>query len=244
LAYAGTSEALDVSKIMIHRADMYVQNEAEQVFLDDLNKDLKAKFNKKIDKAKFKELKGITVDEVFASDERIDVWLTAKEAKAIGLIDKIVSLNPSEAKAFNEKMFSVAAIADSNKPEPNIPKPNSIMDIAKLKTEHPAVYAEVIALGVAQGVAQEKDRVEACLVFQEIDPVGVKAAIESGKPLSAKAMSEFTLKVVSAKKVDEIEKDSIGNPVVTAEVTAATKLSEKEKALASFEAAAKANLNL
>lgn len=74
------------------------------------------------------------------------------------------------------------------------------MDISKFRNEHPDVYAQVIALGVAQ----EKDRVEACMVFNEIDPAGVKAAIESGKPLSAKQMADFTLKAVSGKRAEDI----------------------------------------
>jgi hypothetical protein len=71
------------------------------------------------------------------------------------------------------------------------------MNLEKLKAEHPAIYAEAVAIGVKQGIAEEKDRVEACLVFNEVDPAGVKAAIEAGKPLSQKQMADFSLKALS-----------------------------------------------
>lgn len=75
----------------------------------------------------------------------------------------------------------------------------NIMTLDELKAKHPELYAEAIDKGEKQGIAKEKDRVKSCLVFAEIDLVGVKAAIESGEALTATAMAEFMLKTASKK---------------------------------------------
>jgi hypothetical protein len=112
------------------------------------------------------------------------------------------------------------------------------MTIEQLKAEHPALFAEVLALGIAK----EKDRVEACLAFIEVDAAGVKAAIESGKDLSQKQMADFALKAVSAGTLKAIEAGN-ANPVKTDE-TASKEKSEKEKELSAFEDSLRAELGL
>lgn len=207
LCYADDAEALDVAQITIHRggyADWVESNPAymTQGMIDSrdfMNKKLRRALESKIDVAKFEAMKGVTLDQIFSNDSRIDVTLTAAEAKKIGLINRVVNITPA-IKAEVESLYQMAAHVQPEavtKPtQPIITK----MDISKFRNEHPDVYAQVIALGVAQ----EKDRVEACMVFNEIDPAGVKAAIESGKPLSAKQMADFTLKAVSGKRAEDI----------------------------------------
>lgn len=41
------------------------------------------------------------------------------------------------------------------------------MDLSKLKTEHPAIYAEAVSIGIVQGVTQERERVEAHITMGE-----------------------------------------------------------------------------
>lgn len=234
LPFADTVECLDVSQIMLHRASMQCDTPEDKAFLDTVNSNLRTKLSAKIDGKKLKELKGVSIKDLFEKEEVIDLHLSAKEAKAIGLVDKINSVNPKELKAFNDKFYSVAA-----EQKTIIEKINTkiIMTIEKLKAENPDVYAQVLALGIAQ----EKDRVEACLAFNEIDPVGVKAAIESGKNLSQKQMSEFSLKAMSVKTLEAVKKDSPG-AITTDEVTA--EKTEKENAIAAFEKSLNAKLKL
>lgn len=206
IAFADDVEALDVSTIMLHRADMQVDNEGDQAFLDKVNNDLRRKLEAKIDKQKLKELKGITISDLFADDKRIDLYLSAKEAQQIGLVNKITKIVPKELSAFN-KMFAIAAEhnpKDENKP----PLKNNNMNLETLKAENPGLYNQIFALGVTQGIADEKDRVSACLVFNEIDPVAVKSAIESGKPLTQTQIAEFSLKAVSGKSLENVKKES------------------------------------
>lgn len=72
------------------------------------------------------------------------------------------------------------------------------MNISELKSQHPALYAEVLQEGVVQGISQERDRSGAWMAFHEIDPKKVKEGLASDKAPSATDLSEFQ---VSAMKV-------------------------------------------
>lgn len=186
--YSKDSECLNVSRFTFHRADMFVEDEQEQALLDGVNKDLKAQMLKKIDAAKWEEVTGTTIEQLFDPKTRIDVTLTGIQAKKVGLINRVINLTPEIEKslaAFNSKLFNVNQTTQTTK------KPN--MTIEQLKAENPAVYAEIIALGKAE----EKDRVESIMAFIEVDPAACKTAIESGKNLTQKQMSEFAIKAMS-----------------------------------------------
>ncbi len=226
--YAKTSEALNVSRFTFHRADMFVENEQEQALLDGVNKDLKAQMLKKIDADKWLEITGITIDQLFDPNTRIDVTLTGLQAKKVGLIDKVVNLTPEIEKsmaAFNTKLFNVSA---ENKSNNNNPKQNK-MTIEQLKAEHPGVYAEVIALGKSE----EKDRVESIMAFVEVDPSACKTAIESGKNLTQKQMSEFAIKAFSKDTVAAVTAES-AKPLATGEPDNTVK-TDKVKQIEAFE---------
>lgn len=236
LLFADNVTCLDVSKGVLHRADMYVSSAEDQAFLDSVNKQLKEKLTAKIDAVKLKELKGVSIADIFNPDQRIDVALNAKEMKAIGLVDKIVKVNPSEVKALNARFYDVAAHSNTD------PLKNPIMTKDELKSKHADVYAAILAEGVEKGIATEKDRVEACLAFIDIDPAGVKAAIEAGKPLTQKAMADFTVKALSKENLKKISADN-ADKTITDEVATKEK-TEKEKELAAFEAGARKNLGV
>jgi len=234
LIFADKVEALDVSKIMIHRADMEVTDEASKRFLKSVNDEMQAKLISKIDVEKFKTISGYSIDEVFAEDKRIDVWLTAKEAKTIGLVDKIVSLDPKEIKALTERFFNVAASATPEIVEPIKPIK---MTIEKLKAEHPELFNSVIALGVSG----EKDRVQAWLTFVDIDAEAVKAGIDTDNAPTLKEQAELNRKMMSAEAISKLEGGSVPE-VVTAEVPTEQETADAE--LLAFEAKINANLGL
>lgn len=233
LLYAKSVECLDTSVFLFHRADMYVSSEEDKEFLARINKDLKAKMLLKIDADLFKEVAGFSIDEMFNSEKRIDIILDAKQAKKLGIVNKINKLTPSEVTAFNNKMFAVAAFSNPV----TEPKQTIKMDILKLKAEHPSVFAEAVALGVAE----EKDRVGACLAFIEIDPKGVVEAIKSGKPLSATQMAEFSVKAMSGKIAAAAVKDSADAVTTDEEAKAKT---EAEAKVSAFEVEARKSLGL
>lgn len=234
LPYAKSVECLDVSTFLLHRADMSVESEADKTFLARINKDLRAKLQARVDADIFKEVTGYTIDEMFDSEKRIDIMLDAKQAKKIGLVQKINKLTPSEVEAFNSKMLFNVAAFNENKNQ----KTNKQMTIEQLKAEHPALFAQVVALGVEQ----EKDRVEACLAFMDVDAKGVKEAIESGKNLTQKQMADFAVKAMSKNSLDALNKEAAPNASTTE--AAEKEKTEKAKEIEAFEKSVDSHLKV
>lgn len=237
--YADKVECLDVTKFMFHKAAMDNPNDAQQSFLDGVNADLRKKMEARIDSKLLKELKGYSIKDLYESENRIDLFLTASEAKKIGLVSKINTMTPKEMMALNETMFAIAAKGVEKEVTKNQPINKKPMTKEEIKAAHPVAFAAI----VADAIAQEKDRVEACLVYLEIAPAEVKAAIESGKNLSAKQMAEFSLKAVAINALAAVTIDATIAPVVTKEVVAVEK-TEKENEISAFEASASAMLGL
>lgn len=228
--FADNVEALDVSTFLLHRAAMHIENPKDQEFLDKVNKDLRARMESKLDSEKLKELTGTSIKDLFEKEERINLTLTAKQAKQIGLVDKINKVNSDEIKAFDDKFFSVAAMA----PQKQI---NETMTLEKLKAEHPELFAQI----VTAAVNAERDRVGAWMVFVDADPKAVSEGIASGNALSAKATAELTLKLTSKASLTALAAEA-APAVDTPEVPAAASANAAE--VAKMEAEVKAYLNL
>lgn len=231
LLYAKRSQALDVSRFLLHRADMYVNTPEQQAFLDEVNKDLKAKMLKKLDKEKLKEIKGVTVDQIFDPETRIDVWLTAKEAKQIGLIDKIVKLDPDEIKAMSAMPMTEFGIAASANPDPQS-KPKT-MTLDELKAQHPALYNQIFAEGKTAGTTEERDRIRGWNAFRHIDAAAVDKGIADGKVIGPADMAEFQAKALSPENLAKLRGEA-AKPVATGEAHTGTK-TEKDKELEAFD---------
>lgn len=228
--YTDDTSCLDVTEFLLHRAaySEWVENDPE-LFDEDRRKSLKAMndklraaFEAKVDVEKFNNLKvmkdkNITLDDVFSLDNRIDVKFGAKEAKAIGLVNKIITITP-KIKSEIEANFEIAAKyndGNTNKNEKeNKPLNTKKMTKAELKAAHPELYAEIYNEGVTAGTDEEKDRVGSIMAFNEVDPALVKTAIASGKKLTETQRNELLLKAVKGQKAEEIVADS-KEPVVT-----------------------------
>lgn len=81
---------------------------------------------------------------------------------------------------------------------------NSKMTKEEFKAQSPTAYEAI----VQEGVLQERDRVEAWAVYNEVNPEKVKAGIESGQLLSGKAMAEFNLEISKGQKLEVIKDDN------------------------------------
>ena len=262
--YADNVEALDVSQFMIHRAsygDWYENSgymtEAELTSLNNVNKALRAAFEAKIDVEKFENLKqckenGITADKLFSMDSRVDVFLTASDAKKIGLVNRIVKITPEKAAELNKKLVSIAASGDGSGiddlvikvPVAETPITESenvkflIMNRAELQAKHPELFAEIVGLGVAR----ERDRVGAWAVFADVDVKAVKEGIASGEPLSQTAMAEFASKKFSQAKIEAVSKETTADAGATA--TTEVPVTATPTAASDFQAKLEAELNL
>ena len=237
--FADYTEALDITTFMIHRADMYIEDDEDQALLDKYNKDLYSKLDAKIDSDELKKISGFTLKEIFESSKREEVFLTAKEAKKIGLIDKVVKLErKSQAAAFFggevTAEFIEKEINGSHNDPHNNNQINNSMTLQEFMTKHPLIYAEAVALGRKEGVTAEKDRVGAWAVFMDVDPEAVAKGIDSDKEISTKEMAMFTRAAGAA----EFKKGLSGedDPLPTGEDDKKTaEAKAKEKADAEFE---------
>ncbi len=255
LNYTDTSEALDVSRGVLHRAayptwfeqsDLMTEARWEQ--LNSLNKDLRKGFENKIDIEKYNALGKPSLDEVFSNDSRIDVNLTAKEMKKIGLISKIVAITPEKRAEIDTMVVKMAASfkAELQEEEPLI---NNKMTKDEFKTKHPELYKEITDAAAAQAKSEELDRINSIITFVDVDPDKVKAVVSSGKNLSQAELVELTTKKVTAnikaenaaaKLLEEKEKGSA--TVVSTEEEPVVELTAEQKVLADFEAKIDQNL--
>jgi len=78
------------------------------------------------------------------------------------------------------------------------------MTIEQLKNEHPAVYASVVGIGVAQ----ERDRVGSWLAHHDTDSKIVLDGIESGSEIGAATREKLLVKATSAARFASLEQSS------------------------------------
>lgn len=215
VVFADYVEMLDVSTLMIHRASMYVENAEDQAWLDNVNKNLRSKLETKIDSDALKLMKGVSISELFENEKRIDLFLTAKEAKKLGLADKINKLSPeveSQITAIHASMEKYYKVAANGNPDP---LKNKNMTIESLKAEHPAVYAQVFELGKTAGVTAQKEIAEVWAHFAKEDPDGVKAGVKSGVAPTPLQILEMTQKQFAPSAVAAIVADNAAEVVTT-----------------------------
>ncbi len=130
-----------------------------------------------------------TVERVNAEFGR-GATLLAGEALERGMIDSIsgtaLSLVPNDDQS---------TASSGNEPEA------TDMDLNKLKAEHPAVYAAVFAEGSTQGVAQERERASAHLIFGEGsgDMATAIKAVQDGTEMTASLQATYMMAAANRK---------------------------------------------
>lgn len=242
--YADAVEALDVSQFLVHRAAYSEWFEKSEYFtaalrsnLENINKSLKKAFVKKVDVKKFEELKGVKVKDIFNMNDsegnvsRVDVFLTAKEAKAIGLIDKVTKITPTKKaeieSVFNERIAALgkvpadlyaateAAPAEEESPTPAPVKEslnkNKAMTIDEFKVKHPEAFAALSKDITAQVLKAERDRVGAWMAWQDVDPKAVAEGIKSGDAVSMTQLAEFQKKMLTGKAQADATAENAAN---------------------------------
>jgi hypothetical protein len=211
-----------------------------------VNKDLRAAMEGKFTADKWQQVTKSSLDDLFSMDSRIDVQLTAKQAKQLGLVSNIKQITPekkAEIKALSIKMAAMH-IPDIKEPEAeqeiitDNPKIQNKMTSEQIKTTHPDAYKVIFDAGIAA----EKDRVGAFMAFNDIDPEAVAKGIEGGGELSRTAMAEFMRKGMAKSAMADVIAD---NPAkVEGVAVEATTLTPEKKATADFEAEVRKGLGL
>lgn len=216
LPYFSKVEGSKQSFVMLHAPAGGGEKMLEKV-AKDLEEALAAKINDK----KLKEITGVTLSEMMAQrgDDRKDYWLTGEQAYAIGLFDVLIDTAPKQTivkqelqSAANKLGYSLPAAfldttptAGANQDAGKIINKDSKMDSVEFKAKHPAVYAQVFAEGSANGIKIEKDRVEAYLVFNDVDPEAVKTGIASGEAMNTATQMDLLRKSMSKDALKDIE---------------------------------------
>lgn len=233
LAYADEVECLDISKFMLHPADMYVSDETDQAFLDSMNADLRIGLEAKIDSKKLKKITGYSIADMFENKDCPDLHFNAIQAKDLGLVTKINKLNPVEAKAVNMRMFAAAAIAPVEDKTKNTVMAE-IKTLDELKATYPVLYAEA----VQKGKDKEYSRVMAINAYRKVDPKACAKMIKKGKEVNAEFMAEMNLKANSPEALAALAAES-AKPITTPVVETTAKDAEaikQAKELAEFSA--------
>jgi len=198
--YTDDVEGLDVSTYLLHRAAVVAKWWEDEYATEDdmkriamINDNLRQALEAKIDVPRFEAITGVTMDRLFSLDDRVDVPLTAEQAKEIGLINRITKLTTAKkqeitalAQACHGDVYDkVAAFA-----EPNSPEQLTIGDMTlnEFKQAHPQTFEAA----VQQGIEQERERVSAYLEFADVAAEEVAKGIESGKPISTAAIAKYS----------------------------------------------------
>lgn len=255
-ADAENVEIMDFAQGVLHRASLgayYEENymtESEAEFLKTANDSLYKATKNRINVEAFEELKGVKLKEVFSMDSRIDVSLSASDMKKIGLASKIINSTPKQKNKIEaDYMKSIAAFGgvefsvNNQKPEANNNQQinnnkqiQTTMTREELESQHPALFASIVNIGVEKGRKAEANRVGAWSAWSAIDPEAVKAGIESGEEITPKDTSEFQVKALNASNKAALEAEAArqaeidaqnGNPPAAEggeELTAAQKL--------------------
>lgn len=236
----GTVTAYDISQFLIHRAAYSSWFEKSEYMtealwdnLNAINSGLRKALEARIDVKKLKELKGVTLNQIFDNATRIDVFLTADEAKQIGLVDKVVKLTPKKRAEIEQKITASmlpTAWHQGNAEFSADINPKTKMTLDELKSQHPDVYAQA----VNAGVSQERDRVGAWMAFVDVDADQVAAGIKNGESISQTATAELARKAFSKQSLEALKKEA-APAVETKETEAAlTEAQKKEAELNAF----------
>lgn len=225
LCFFDEREALDVSNIMIHRASYGINDNGtpviptpeQQLMLNKINNDLKAKLSAVIDSNKLKSLKGVSIDDLFdEKKERINCWLTANEAMQVGLITKVVTVDTSTSKymakavatcydpEIKNKVTATAAVNKFKK-----------MTAEDLKQQDPECYEAIQKEAVNAYKAKAKAKAKAAL-----DAIEDEDEDEGGCNPKKHAKAESQEKVIAS--AVELALKNLGIQKVEASATAQT----------------------
>ena len=204
-------EAADFARFTLHRAALpeWVENseaftDARKADLEGVNKSLRKALEGRVSPAQFKSVTGVSMNKLFSMDGRLDVSLSADQAKKLGLVDKIVKITPQKRAEIIAQSETLATAFKPTDQELSIPKTPLKMNLAELKANHPEAYK----MAVNEGIEQEKDRAGAWLTFVDVDPTAVVDGVKEGKGISQTQMVELTRKSISKSALVDAKIDS------------------------------------
>ncbi len=229
---AARVECMDLTTSVLHRAAYPDWIESSSWFKGSVNEQMVADWNKKLEKMlrnrvdvevleslpQFKD-KNITLKDIFALDNRVEVLLTANDLKKIGVVGKINKITPAKKselvamvntfeKCHSLDEYRIAASSiEEKKSKPN--SGNMEITLESLKAESPSVYEAIVAAAKKEGKDAEVARVKAWAAWAKVDPDRVAKAIADGTEMSIEVISELSAKAANDAAVAAV---AAGNP--------------------------------
>lgn len=194
--------ASNTSQFLIHPVAAYntklKKNSGQNIF-----DTLSAKLNLDV----FEEIAGKPLNEVIFGDrtDENDIWLTAEEAQRIGLVHEIYQIAPDS----KNEIDSVLDNCPWKRPSTNTIEPDNNtnkMDVNKLKSEFPQVYASIFS----EGTKSERVRIQTLNEYREFDAERVDNMIESGESVNASFIKEMAGKAKANAVANAIEEGNEG----------------------------------
>ena len=245
------------SLMMIHRASCWADGSTEEIRK---KADILAKVEDQLVDIYMKKT-GRTEKEIRDAMDAT-TWFSAEEAKAFGLADEVdestqitnsiqgdtVVVNGlSMPKRFFGNSASRFFVAAAQIAPAAVNEEESVMDLEKLKAEHPDIVAAIRDEAIAEGRQAERDRIQS---LEQISLPGYEALLEKAKFESNFTAEMLAVEIVKAQKAkafestQKIEQDAkedlkgldIG---IGVEATASENAENREKQLAEFIAAGK-----
>lgn len=220
LLYVNDSECIEQSQFLFHRAAaLFEDDPTMQQLLIGRNQSLRQAMEEKLDIAAFTRISGVTLDDMFSMDQRIDVVFNADQAGEIGLIKNVLPLSANEAESLNQRMmaaskgigihkidvdkFEMKTLAELKEKDPEGYKKLEAQMKAEMEKGEPtpspspaptpAPTPQPSTMTAEQAVAEERQRVAEWNVFAEVDAKKVAEGISSGKKITDVERSEFLL---------------------------------------------------
>ena len=223
-AAADEVECLNVSEFLLHRAAYPSWIESDKNYFTDemkqslanTNQHLRGVLEAKVPAAKFKQVTGVSYDDMFSLDNRLDVSFNAEQAQKMGLVTRIVPLTGKIKQEVEglAAMNGIAAFcgpvavvepeaADNNN---NKDKNRKTMTIAELNANHADLVKQI------QDAAKAEVRDEICslLAYIDVDKVLVVKSIKEGKALTGAMREELMIKAIGQRHVADANADSAG----------------------------------
>lgn len=163
LLFSKKNKAYDTANFLVHRAASWwedVMNEDELKDIENRNKVIREKLEARIDKDKFKEVTGKTFDDIFSMDDRLDVRLDAKQAKEIGLIDEIITLDVAKRQEIESRYLNEIAALSINNSNVNKKKMGKLTDLI-FGEKDPVLIAQIGETQFAYSKLEEGAKIKA-----------------------------------------------------------------------------------
>jgi ATP-dependent Clp protease protease subunit len=214
LLFADYVNAYDSANFLIHRAASFWEpfmDEEELFDIETRNNLLRAKLEQRIDEQKFIAVTGKSFNDIFNMSQRLDVRLTANQAKEIGLVNEVITLNVAQRQEIEGRYF--AEIAALSTPQKQVIT-NKVNIMGKLSD---LIFGEKDSLLVAQiGETQ--------FVYTKLDKGSkIKAIGKDAKPIYGTFEAEnksITVVENEITAIAEVNKDKAELEAVKAELKA------------------------